>query len=60
MQASTIVVTFAGQVADPTTFTSSITVRTPPLTNPMPTSVGFPDGTERSVDHPGRVVVEMG
>ena len=60
LQTSTVVVTFAGRVADPTTFTSSITVRTPPLTNPMPTSVEFPDGTERSVDHPGRVVVEMG
>jgi hypothetical protein len=54
------VVTFAGPVDDVAAFTSSVTVRTPPLTNPMPTSVGFPDGTERSVDHPGRVVVEMG
>jgi hypothetical protein len=54
------VVTFAGPVDDVAAFTSSVTVRTPPLTNPMPTSVRLPDGTERSIDHPGRVVVELG
>ena len=57
MQTSTVVVTFSDRVDDPALYISSVTVRTPALTNPMPTTVRLPDGTERTVDHPGRVVV---